>query len=154
MLVGGCDTHRLDLSQMCMLKDNHVVAAGGITGAVKAAKAAGGMAVKVEVECRSVEEAGEAVEAGADVVMLDNFEGEGLRRAARSLRERFGDKGFLIEVSGGVTEGNVGTYLCGDVDVVSTSGIHQGVGVIDFSLKVVKQDGKAGEENQMVSNGV
>lgn len=138
MLVGGCDPHRIDLSTMTMLKDNHVKAAGSITRAVKAAQAAGGFSVKVEVECQSEEEADEAVEAGADVVMLDNFTGEGVKIAARSLKERWkGKREFLVEVSGGLTESNVAEFICNDVDIISTSSIHQGVPHIDFSLKIL-----------------
>ena len=137
MLIGGCDPHRVDLSAMTMLKDNHVIAAGSITRAVKAAQAAGGFAIKVEVECQSEAEADEAVAAGADVVMLDNFTGEGVKVAARSLKERWkGRKEFLVEVSGGLTEANVAEFVCNDVDVISTSSIHQGVPHVDFSLKI------------------
>lgn len=139
MLAGGCDPHRIDLSAMTMLKDNHVIAAGSITRAVKAAQAAGGFAIKVEVECQSEAEAEEAVAAGADVVMLDNFTGECVKIAARSLKERWkGRREFLIEVSGGLTEANVAEFVCNDVDVISTSSIHQGVPHVDFSLKIVR----------------
>lgn len=145
MLVGGCDPHRFDLSAMTMLKDNHIWASGSITSAVHAAKAAGGFAVKVEVECQSESEADEAIAAGADVVMLDNFSGEGVKIAARNLKQKWsaedrmgkGGKGFLIEVSGGLTEDNVEGFVCADVDVISTSSIHQGVQHVDFSLKIV-----------------
>ena len=142
MLIGGCDAHRYDLSAMTMLKDNHIWACGGsITKAVHAAKAVGGFAIKVEVECQSEEEAEEAVRAGADVVMLDNFTGEGVRRAARSLQKTFREgedrREFLVEVSGGLTEDNVSNFVCEEVDVLSTSSIHQGVKHVDFSLKIV-----------------
>jgi len=153
MLVGGIDAHRHDLSAMTMLKDNHVWACGGRIGdAVRAAKAAGGFAVKVEVECQSEEEAEEAIRAGADVVMLDNFEADGVRRAAASLKQRLGRGGegfgFLIEVSGGLTEENVREYVSADVDVVSTSSVHQGVGCVDFSLKVVPESLKRSGEDR------
>lgn len=138
MLAGGCDPHRIDLSAMTMLKDNHVKAAGSITRAVKAAQAAGGFAIKVEVECQSEKEADEAIEAGADVVMLDNFTGEGVKLAAQSLKGRWkGKREFLVEVSGGLTETNVAEFVCNDVDIISTSSIHQGVSHVDFSLKIV-----------------
>lgn len=129
MLVGGVDTHRVDLSSMIMLKDNHVWAtgsvtissfintaailivrggSGSITNAVKAARSVGGFALKIEVECRSEAEADEAIEAGADIVMLDNFDAPGLRATAQKLKERYaGKKMFLIEGSGGLTEDNV-----------------------------------------------
>lgn len=140
---------------MTMLKDNHIWARNGdITNAVHAAKSAGGFSVKVEVECQSEEEAAEAVRAGADVVMLDNFKpGEDLRAAVQRLKGRFsgepmdeGEKGqqvreakreFLIEISGGLTEENVSGYVVEGVDIISTSSIHQGVKHVDFSLKVV-----------------
>lgn len=165
MLVGGADPHRHDLSHMVMLKDNHVWAcannaggggggggtatgataataagddvAGAIPRAVAAAKAVGGFATKIEVECRSIEEANAAIGAGAEVVMLDNFSAEGVRAAARQLKEEWrGKAAFLIEVSGGLTEENAAAFTCPDVDVLSTSSIHQGVAIIDFSLKV------------------
>ncbi|KAJ5377853.1 Nicotinate-nucleotide pyrophosphorylase [Penicillium cataractarum] len=155
ILVGGADPHRHDLSHMTMLKDNHVwacanngAAAGGKTNpesiaaaipkAVAAAKAAGGFATKVEVEVRSLEEADAAIGAGADVVMLDNFTPEGVRVAAKTLKESWAGKGrsFLVEVSGGLTEENAAAYACPDVDILSTSSIHQGTGIVDFSLKV------------------
>ena len=112
MLVGGIDGHRHDLSSMTMLKDNHIWAKGSITKAVRAARAAGGFALKIEVECQSEEEADEAIEAGADIVMLDNFDGEGLKVAAKSLKERWvGKRAVLIECSGGLTEANVRQYV-------------------------------------------
>ncbi|KAL4945313.1 hypothetical protein BDV06DRAFT_184947 [Aspergillus oleicola] len=161
ILVGGADPHRHDLSSMTMLKDNHVWAcanntasttratgasgeediAAAIPKAVSAARSVGGFSTKVEVEVRSVEEANVAIEAGADVVMLDNFDSAGVREAARHLKESWAEKGkprgtFLIEVSGGLNEGNATEYVCEDVDILSTSSIHQGVGIVDFSLKV------------------
>ncbi|CAH0054865.1 unnamed protein product [Clonostachys solani] len=137
MLVGGADAHRHDLSSMVMLKDNHVWSRGSITDAVRAAKAVAGFSVKVEVEVQSEAEADEAIAAGADVVMLDNFAGDGVKVAASSLKTRWqGKHHFLLEVSGGLRADNVEPYVCNDVDIISTSSIHQGVPHIDFSLKI------------------
>jgi len=148
MLVGGCDPHRQDLSAMTMLKDNHIWACGGsIPSAVAAAKASAGFAVKVEVECQSEAEAEEAIEAGADVVMLDNFAPEGVRTASKNLKDRWGrgrEARALIEVSGGLTEENVADYVCDDVDIISSSSIHQGTKHVDFSLKVVPKTKETG----------
>jgi nicotinate-nucleotide pyrophosphorylase (carboxylating) len=145
MLVGGVDPHRHDLSTMTMLKDNHIWACGGsITKAVHAAKAAGGFSIKIEVECQSLAEAVEASTAGADVVMLDNFTPEGVRDAAKELKRQFPN--VLVEVSGGLTEDNVAPFVGGDIDVISTSSIHQGVKHVDFSLKIVpKGEGEEGK---------
>lgn len=113
MLVGGADTHRVDLSSMIMLKDNHIWSRGSITEAVRAAKSAGGFSLKIEVEVQSEAEADEAIAAGADIVMLDNFTGAGVKVAARSLKERWaGKKHFLLEVSGGLTLDNAEQYVC------------------------------------------
>ncbi|KAI0967807.1 Quinolinate phosphoribosyl transferase [Xylaria arbuscula] len=137
MLVGGADTHRMDLSSMIMLKDNHVWSRGNITDAVHAAKLVAGFALKIEVEVQNEEEADEAIAAGADVVMLDNFTGEGVKIAAKSLREKWrGKREFLIEVSGGLREDNVFDYANNDIDIISTSSIHQGTPHVDFSLKI------------------
>ncbi|KAI0173669.1 putative nicotinate-nucleotide pyrophosphorylase [Hypoxylon sp. FL1284] len=137
MLVGGADTHRMDLSSMIMLKDNHVWSRGSITEAVQAAKMVGGFALKIEVEVQSEAEADEAIAAGADIVMLDNFTGDGVKVAARSLRDRWkGKREFLIEVSGGLREDNVFDYANNDINIISTSSIHQGAPHVDFSLKI------------------
>lgn len=113
MLVGGADAHRMDLSAMVMLKDNHVWSRGSISEAVAAAKAVAGFSIKVEVEVQSEAEADEAIGAGADVVMLDNFTGDGVRVAARSIKERWsGKRHFLLEVSGGLRADNVAPYVC------------------------------------------
>ncbi|GAA5821624.1 hypothetical protein JCM3770_005704 [Rhodotorula araucariae] len=151
MLVGGVDAHRYDLSSMVMLKDNHVWSKGSITQAVHAARSTAGFALRVHVECQSLAEAREAIAAGADIVMLDNFTPEGIREAAAALKEDWvretgeaGRKGgvvkrCLIEVSGGLTEENMEESLCPDVDILSTSAIHQGCGIVDFSLKIQKK---------------
>jgi nicotinate-nucleotide pyrophosphorylase (carboxylating) len=100
--------------------------------------------VKIEVEVQTEEGANDAIEAGADIVMLDNFDGPGLRQAAGSIRSRWNlgatSKGVsskvLLECSGGLTEENVASYLCNglplhrisdiiDVDIYSTSAVHR-----------------------------
>jgi len=134
MLVGGCDTHRMDLSSMIMLKDNHVWSTGSITNAVKKAKAVGGFSLKIEVECRNIEEAREAIQAGADVIMLDNFEPTALKDTARDLKAQY--PRTLIEGSGGVTIETLPQYFSNDVDIISMGGLTQGVLYVDFSLKV------------------
>uniref|UniRef100_UPI0025AE4CC2 nicotinate-nucleotide pyrophosphorylase [carboxylating]-like isoform X2 n=1 Tax=Doryrhamphus excisus TaxID=161450 RepID=UPI0025AE4CC2 len=134
MLVGGTSMHRMDLSGMVMLKDNHVWASGSITQAVKAARSVCGFSSKIEVECRSTEEGMEAAGAGADIVMLDNFHPQELQTAAGALKARF--PALLIEASGGVTPDNLGKYFCPHVDIISLGCITQGCPVVDFSLKV------------------
>ncbi|KXS13444.1 nicotinate-nucleotide diphosphorylase [Gonapodya prolifera JEL478] len=143
MLVGGVDTHRMDLSSMIMLKDNHIWSQGSITSAVQMARQVGGFALKIEVECRTEDEADEAIAAGADIIMLDNFKPEEMKETAKRLKERWGsrsiDQGgryFLIEGSGGINEETVHQYFCPDIDVLSLGSLTQSVPHIDFSLKI------------------
>ena len=89
LLVGGASTHRMDLSNMVMLKDNHIWSAGSITGAVQKARSACGFSSKIEVECRDLAEAVEAASQGADIVMLDNFSPEEIHRDAKLFKEQF-----------------------------------------------------------------
>ena len=112
---------------------------GSITQAVKNARKVCGFALKIEVECQSEEEADEAIAAGADVVMLDNFTGEELKEAAKNIKERWAAKGknhFMIESSGGITYETCANYFCKDIDILSMSTITQGVPHVDFSLKI------------------
>lgn len=92
--------------------------AGSITEAVKAARSVGGFALKIEVEVQSEAGADEAIAAGADIVMLDNFDGPSLQKAAMRIRQRWklgdyseGHSRVLLECSGGLTEENVSSYL-------------------------------------------
>lgn len=135
LLVGGAATHRLDLSQMVMLKDNHIWSAGSIASAVKLAKSAAGFSQKVEVECQSLEEATEAALAGADIVMLDNFKPNQLKKDARTLKEKYPH--LLIEASGGITTETMPDYLCEYVDIVSQGKLTHGYSCLDFSLKII-----------------
>lgn len=138
MVVGGADPHRYDLSAMVMLKDNHIMSHGSITSAVSLARKVAGFATKIEVEVATFEDACQAIEAGADVIMLDNFTGVELKEVAKSLKTKY--KGtnhkFLLECLGGLTIDNLRGFVCNDIDIYSTSSIHQGTGIIDFSLKI------------------
>ena len=107
MLVGGIDPHRHDLSSMIMLKDNHIWSCGSITQAIATARSVGGFSLLLDVEVQTEAEADEAIKAGADVIMLDNMEGEELISVARRLREKWASKKFLLETSGGIEEGNL-----------------------------------------------
>jgi len=137
MLIGGIDPHRYDLSSMVMLKDNHVWSTGSITAAVKIARQAAGFSLLIDVEVQSEAEADEAIQAGADIIMLDNIEGDALYGTARRLRERWSGKHtFKLETSGGIEETNLRGRAVNDIDILSTSAVHQSVQHIDFSLKL------------------
>mmetsp|Transcript_14481 Transcript_14481/g.21261 ORF Transcript_14481/g.21261 Transcript_14481/m.21261 type:complete len:316 (-) Transcript_14481:694-1641(-) len=137
LLVGGAATHRLDLSQMVMLKDNHIWACGGsIASAVQLARKAAGFSSKIEVECQTLQEALTAAEAGADIVMLDNFQPEQLRKDAATFKKRYPH--VLVEASGGITSETMGAYLCDEVDIVSQGKLTHGYSCLDYSLKIVQ----------------
>ncbi|KAJ3576178.1 hypothetical protein NP233_g590 [Leucocoprinus birnbaumii] len=139
MLVGGIDPHRHDLSSMIMLKDNHIWSSGSITEAIKQARRVGGFSLLLDVEVRNREEAEEAIEAGADVIMLDNMEGEELISTATELKEKWqGKRKFVFESSGNITEDNLQERIHNAIDILSTSAVHQSVQHIDFSLKLQK----------------
>lgn len=135
LLIGGCATHRLDLSQMVMLKDNHIWSAGSITKAVQKAATVAGFTQKIEVECQSLEEAIEAAEAGAHIVMLDNFEPAKLKAGASTLKEKYPH--VIVEASGGITMETMADYFDESVDVISQGKLTQGYDCVDFSLKIV-----------------
>mmetsp|Transcript_5274 Transcript_5274/g.10853 ORF Transcript_5274/g.10853 Transcript_5274/m.10853 type:complete len:304 (+) Transcript_5274:82-993(+) len=135
LLVGGAATHRLDLSQMVMLKDNHIWSAGSIPNAVQLARKAAGFSQKIEVECQSLDEARQAAGAGADIVMLDNFAPAQLKEDAKRLKEEFPQ--VLIEASGGITIDTMADYLSEHVDIISQGKLTQGYDCLDFSLKIV-----------------
>ena len=136
LLVGGASTHRLDLSQMVMLKDNHIWSCNGsIEAAVTKARGVSGFSQKIEVECQSLEEAIIAAKSGADVVMLDNFTPEQLKKDAKTFKEQYPH--VVVEASGGITIDTMAEYFSDDVNVISQGKLTQGYDCVDFSLKIV-----------------
>lgn len=133
LLVGGADTHRYDTTASLMLKDNHIDALGGnITEAVKRAKQLASFTQTIEVECRSIDDAAEAADAGADIVMLDNF----LPNEADL--ERLSKLNVKIEISGGITPQNIPQNL--QNFIFSMGHLTHSAEIIDFSLKINKSE--------------
>ncbi|CAM9907716.1 unnamed protein product [Scytosiphon promiscuus] len=137
LVVGGGATHRYDLSQMVMLKDNHIASAGGITRAVEVARQAAGFSMKIEVETSNYDQAAEAAQAGADIIMLDNFEPAELKAVSRRLKDEFPH--VVLEASGGITAESFHHFLADSIDVISQGALTHGYKCLDFSLKVVAQ---------------
>ncbi len=135
VLVGGGDPHRLRLDDMILLKDNHVAIAGSVENAVKKAKAAS-VSRKIEAEVTSVAEALKAAEAGADMIMLDNFSPKQVREAVEVLKKAGFFRKVLLEVSGGITEQNLLEYASEQVDVISMGALTHSVKALDISLEV------------------
>ena len=132
--VGGGATHRQDLSQMVMRRDNHIMASGSITNAVTKARSAAGFSMKIEVETGNLADALEAAASGADIVMLDNFKPDELHKVAAEVKGKYPH--VTIEASGGITEETMGDYMGPCVDVISRGNLTQGYPCLDYSLKI------------------
>ncbi len=127
---GGGNNHRYNLSDGVMLKDNHIGAAGGIKQAVAAAKAHCSFVHKIEVEVESLEMCAEAVEAGADIIMLDNMSVADMKKAVALIDGR-----ALTECSGNVTRENIKNITDAGVDFVSSGALTHSAPILDLSLK-------------------
>lgn len=127
---GGGNNHRYNLSDCVMLKDNHIGAAGGIAKAVKMARDYISFVTKIEVECESLEMVKEAVEAGADIIMLDNMTDDDMREAVKIIDGR-----ALTECSGNVTAENIKRITDIGVDFVSSGALTHSAPILDVSLK-------------------
>ena len=131
--VGGGRNHRYGLFDGILLKENHVRAAGGVGEAVRRAKARAPHYLKVEVEVRSLEELEEALEAGADLILLDNFPLEALREAVRRVGGR-----VPLEASGNMTLERAKAAAEAGVDYVSVGALTHSAKALDLSLLVVR----------------
>ncbi len=138
-VVGSGDPHRLHLDDMILIKDNHLTIVGSVEEAVKRAKANASFTKKIEVEVTNIEAAIKAAEAGADIVMLDNFTPKQAKEAGERLRKA-GFTNVLLEVSGGITAENLLDYASVQVDVISMGGLTHSVKALDISLEIVKNE--------------
>ncbi len=127
---GGGNNHRYNLSDCVMLKDNHIGAAGGVAKAVKMAREYISFVTKIEVECENLDMVREAVEAGADIIMLDNMTDDMMREAVKIIDGR-----ALTECSGNVTAENIKRITDIGVDFVSSGALTHSSPILDVSLK-------------------
>ncbi|UVF03659.1 carboxylating nicotinate-nucleotide diphosphorylase [Streptococcus equinus] len=128
--IGGGKNHRYNLSDGVLLKDNHIGAAGGVKEAVLAAKAYAPSVRKIEIEVETLEMVKEAVEAGADIIMLDNMGHDVMKEAVALIDGR-----AEIEISGNVTRENLASYTDLAVQYVSSGAITHSAKILDLSLK-------------------
>ena len=126
---GGCN-HRYNLSDGVLLKDNHIGAAGSITNAVRMAKEYAPFVRKIEVEVESLDQVKEAVNAGADIIMLDNMNNEQMREAIEFIAGR-----AETECSGNVTRENIARLVDLGVDYVSSGALTHSAPIMDLSMK-------------------
>src|SRR5712692_1753098 len=134
--LGGGDTHRLRLDDAVLIKDNHLELAGSITEAVRKAKAKVSFTKKIEVEATSPNQAVEAAQAGADIVLLDNMTPQEVKKSLDLLETKKLRGHILVEVSGGITRDIVASYVKTGVDVISVGSITHSAKAIDMSLEL------------------
>ena len=128
--VGGGQNHRYNLSDGVLLKDNHIDAAGGVKEAILAAKAYAPFVRKIEVETENLDMVKEAVEAGADIIMLDNMTPEMMKEAVELIAGR-----AQTECSGNITKENIAKILETGVDFVSSGALTHSAPILDISMK-------------------
>lgn len=128
--VGGATNHRYNLSDGVLLKDNHIGAAGSITKAIQMAKAYAPFVRKIEIETETLEQVEEAVNAGADIIMLDNMDNETMRKAVEIINGR-----AETECSGNVTKKRLKSIAEVGVDFVSCGALTHSAPIMDISLK-------------------
>ncbi|HEY8422308.1 MAG TPA: carboxylating nicotinate-nucleotide diphosphorylase [Thermoclostridium sp.] len=128
--VGGGTNHRFSLSDGVLIKDNHIKAAGGIKQAIEAVRKSIPHTVKIEVETETLEQVKEALDSGADIIMLDNMPPEIMKQAVKMI----GGKA-MTEASGNVTLDNIQDVAASGVDIISVGAITHSVKALDISMK-------------------
>jgi nicotinate-nucleotide pyrophosphorylase (carboxylating) len=129
VLCGGGRNHRFGLYDAILIKDNHIAAAGGITSALKAAKASAGHLVRIEIEVDSLAGVEDALAAGAERILLDNFSLADLRAAVALAKGR-----AIIEASGNVSLSTVRAIAATGVDLISSGWITHSAPALDLGL--------------------
>jgi nicotinate-nucleotide pyrophosphorylase (carboxylating) len=138
VFIGGGDPHRLRLDDMILVKDNHIAIAGSVENAVKKAKQAVSFSKKIEAEVTSTTDALKAAEAGADIIMFDNFSPKQIKKAVETLKKAGFFGKVLLEVSGGITEQNLLEYASTQVNIISMGALTHSVKALDISLEISK----------------
>jgi len=138
VLVGGGDPHRLHLDDMVLIKDNHIAMVGSVEEAVKKAKSNVSFSKKIEVEVTKAADAMQAAEAGADIIMLDNFSPKQIKETVASLKKNGFLGKVLLEASGGITAENLLEYASTQVDLISMGELTHSVKALDISLGITK----------------
>jgi len=134
VLAGGGFSHRVSLSGGVLIKENHIAAAGGIAPAVRGARSAAPHGLKIEIEVTSLDELQQAIAAGADGVLLDNFTPEQVTQALSQIQAA--GSPLFVEVSGGITLQNLPRYVQPGVQVISAGSLTHTVKALDLSLLI------------------
>ncbi|MFW6264610.1 MAG: carboxylating nicotinate-nucleotide diphosphorylase [Bacillota bacterium] len=130
--VGGAFNHRMGLYDAVMIKDNHIKAAGGIYQAVEKIKEELGHTVKIEIEVENLTGVEEALEAGVDIIMLDNMDPEEMAEAVEYI-----DKRAIVEASGGITLKSIREVAASGIDIISVGALTHHIKSLDISLNLI-----------------
>ncbi len=130
--AGGCHNHRADLGSGILIKDNHIVACGSVTEAVKRALAKGPHGLRVEIEVDTDAQLDEAIAAGAHIVLLDNMSVNEVEVAAKKAQAA----GLMVEVSGGITLETVGDYARAGANIISSGALTHSAPAVDLGLDI------------------
>ena len=136
--IGGADTHRFNLDDMVLIKDNHIAVVGSPLEALKKAQKNVSFSKKIEIEVETLEDAISCVENKADIVMLDNMDSLKVKEVLDELEKRDVRQNSLIEISGGINKDNILDYVDLGVDIISIGGLTHSSRSLDFSLKIEK----------------
>ena len=131
---GGCFNHRSSLSEHVLIKENHITAAGSLAKAVKLARDFAPHCAKIEVETETMDDVREALQAGAEIIMLDNMSPEQIQQAVSVI-----NKAAIIEISGGVRLSTIKDYALAGVDVISVGALTHSAPAADFSMIVFNE---------------
>ncbi len=134
IMIGGGDTHRFNLSDMILLKENHLAFFNSITDAIKKAKESVSFSKKIEVEVKNEGEAIEAAKAGADIIMLDNFLPLRAKVVVEKVREI--SKDIIIELSGRITKDNMADYPLKEINQISSGALTHSVKSFDLTMLI------------------
>jgi len=134
--IGGGDTHRYRLDDAVLIKDNHLALVGDVVLAVKKAREYASFTKKIEIEVENQEDAINAAEAGADIILLDNMQVEDVESVLRALKNKNLRDKILIEISGGINPDNIAEYAKTGADIISSGYITHSSGVLDMSLEI------------------
>jgi nicotinate-nucleotide pyrophosphorylase (carboxylating) len=149
VVVAGGKPHRYNLSEMILIKDNHLRLVGSIEEAVQRAKKVG--RGKIEIEVTNARDAVRAARAGADIVMLDNMTPAQVRRTVERLEQEGLRKKVVLEASGGITPSNIAAYAATGVDVISSGYMTMRAPALDMSLRIEKgSPSRSPEHSQIV----
>jgi nicotinate-nucleotide pyrophosphorylase (carboxylating) len=138
VLLGSGDPHRLHLDDMILIKDNHLAIVGDPVEAVKIAKEKASFTKKIEVEITKVTDITRVAEAGADIIMLDNFTPDEVDKAFELLKTVKLPHKVLIEISGGINSETITDYALAKADIISVGEITHSVKSLDISLEIIK----------------